>query len=215
MVKVGLVRVLTVTNDEALRSQEEVILKNYEGIEITSRCILDQPEGIYDDETEQIAIPKILKLSKEFEQEGYDLVYISCAADPGVRECRRELKIPVIGAGSCCASMAVSLGQRIGVLSITADVPKVMREILGDRFVKIIKPEGVNSVLDILVPGGAEKCIDSAKELAKSGCDVIALACAGFSTLGIYKEIKKQTGLIVIDPVMAAGGVITAMRPFV
>ncbi|MFZ7101231.1 MAG: aspartate/glutamate racemase family protein [Peptococcaceae bacterium] len=215
MVKVGLVRVLTVTSDKALKSQEEVILKNYAGIEITSRCILDQPEGIYDDKTEQIAIPKILKLAKDFEQEGYDLVYISCAADPGVRECRTVLKIPVIGAGSCCASMAVSLGQHIGVLGITAGVPKVMQEIIGERFVKIIKPAGVSSVLDILVPGGAEKCISSAKELAESGCDVIALACAGFSTLGIYKEIKKQTGLIVIDPVMAAGGVIAAMRPFI
>ena len=53
---------------------------------MTSRCIPDQPEGVHDETSETVAIPKIRKLAKEFEKQGVDGVIISCCGDPGLCE---------------------------------------------------------------------------------------------------------------------------------
>ncbi|WP_374954722.1 OPT/YSL family transporter [Paenibacillus sp. AR247] len=76
-----------------------------------SRSISDQPLGIYDDASEEAALPKIVELGIQMEQEGCRLLIVSCAADPGVRELRSRVSIPVIGAGSSAALVALSLGE--------------------------------------------------------------------------------------------------------
>lgn len=42
-------------------------------------------------------------------------------------------------------------------------------------------------------------------KLKEQGAEVIALACTGLATIGIAKDLEKETGLPVIDPVMAEG----------
>ena len=42
-------------------------------------------------------------------------------------------------------------------------------------------------------------------QLKEQGAEVIALACTGLATIGIAKDLEKETGLPVIDPVMAEG----------
>ena len=41
--------------------------------------------------------------------------------------------------------------------------------------------------------------------MAEDGCDVIALGCTGLATIGIAGELQRETGLPVIDPVVALG----------
>lgn len=203
--KVGLIRVLTTEDKDFLEKHGKILQELFPNLEIESRCIPEQPEGIHDDETEKLALPKILSLAKEFEEKGKDAVFISCAADPGVAQARRSLKIPVIGAGSSSAAVALSLGSRIGVLGITETAPTVMVEILGKRLIKSVKPEGVDTTLDLNTPQGKENALRAAKDLKDSGCDVIALGCTGMTTIDIGKEIEKQVGIKVVDAVKAAG----------
>lgn len=61
------------------------------------------------------------------------MLIISCAADPAVQDCRRVLKIPVIGAGSACAGIALGMSAKVGILGITNEGPRVMADILGDK----------------------------------------------------------------------------------
>lgn len=204
---IGLIRVVTLTNEELLNTHGKIIERTFPGLRVVSKCIEDQPAGIYDKETEEMAKPKILRLAKEFEKQGVEAVIVSCAADPAVTEARQELKIPVIGAGSAAASLALSLGKRIGVLNLTEETPEVIRRILGNHLVAEAKPRNVKSTLDLLTNWGREAAKEALTVLLKKGIDVIVLGCTGYSTIGFAKVAEEISGIRVVDPVVAAGAV--------
>jgi Asp/Glu/hydantoin racemase len=207
-IKIGLIRVLTSNDEKILNAHSKLLQSCFDNFDIETKCIPDQPEGIHDAETEKIAVPKILELAKEFERKGKDVIFISCAADPGVEEAQKLLKIPVIGAGSACAYVALSIGNKIGTLGITEEVPEVMAKILREKLVYNVKPEGVNTTLDL----GKEKALKAAILLKEKGCDTIAFSCTGMSTIGIYKDIREIIKIRVVDPVLAAGTLISFLQ---
>lgn len=207
--KIGLIRVLTTDDESVLKSHENILKNFFPSFEIESKCIKDQLKGVYNDDTFRIAVPKILNLAHEFEDRGFDVIYISCAGDPGLDECRSELRIPVIGAGSSCASLALSFGNKVGVIGITDDIPDAMQKVLNNKFVSYKKPDGVKTVLDLYKDDGMQNVMDSVKELKEKSCDVIALACTGMSTMKVYKKIIEEENIMSIDPVIAAGKVIS------
>lgn len=203
--EIGLIRVITSEDKNFLEKHGKVIEELFPNLKVETRCIFKQPKGVHDDITEKLAVPKIVSLAKEFEIRGKDAIFISCAADPGVDEVRKSSRIPVIGAGSACASVALGLGNNIGVLGIMEEAPEVMIDILGKKLIKAIRPEGVNTTLDLNTLKGKENTLKAAKNLKDSGCDVIALACTGMTTINIAKEISRQIDIKVVDAVKAAG----------
>jgi len=50
------------------------------------------------------------------EKEGYDAVVIGCFYDPGLREARELVRIPVIGPAETCMHIAATLGHKFSVL---------------------------------------------------------------------------------------------------
>lgn len=202
---VGLIRVLTVKDRELLNSHGRLIEEAFPDLRVINRCIENQPQGIYDSETKRMAIPKIIALGKEMVKENIRALIISCADDPGVGELRRILDIPVIGAGSSAACFSLSLGFRIGSLSITQNTPPIMKEILDTHLVAETRPKGIKTSLDLLTDRGKRNTIEAAEYLRSKGADAIALSCTGYSTLRIAKELEKTIGLPVIDAVVAAG----------
>lgn len=82
--KVGLIRVLTTDNQEVLQAHGKVIMQKFPGIEVETRCIPDQYEGIHSQELFDIAVPKIVETAKAFTD--VDMLMVSCADDPGVKE---------------------------------------------------------------------------------------------------------------------------------
>ncbi|MCS7099240.1 MAG: aspartate/glutamate racemase family protein [Sulfolobales archaeon] len=132
---------------------------------------------------------------------------VSCAADPAVTEARQELKIPVIGAGSAAASLALSLGKRICVLNLTEETPEVIKRILGNHLVAEAKPRNVKSTLDLLTNWGREAAKEALTMLLRKGIDVTVLGCTGYSTIGFAKVAEEISGIRVVDPVVAAGAV--------
>jgi allantoin racemase len=208
-VNIGLIRVVTLTEEVFLNAHAKVLEDRFSNFNIKTRCIPGQPEGIHDHETERIAVPKIVKLAQAFEGEGADLVFISCASDPGVEECRKLLKIPVVGAGSACASIALGMSTNIGVLGITENAPEVMAKLFHDKLIYSIKPEGVSTTLDLFTEISKENVLKAAELLKQKGCDTIALGCTGMSTINIHEIIKEKLHIRVIDPVIAAGLIIS------
>lgn len=204
---VGLIRVLTITNEELLNVHGRIIEGTYPELKVISKCISDQPRGIYDSTTEKIAKPKIIELAKEFEREGVDAIIISCAADPGVKEVRKEVSVPVIGAGSAASSLALAYGEKVGVLNLTKETPVVIRKILGDHLVAEDHPKGVMNTLDLMTELGKNAAITAAKRLKEKGVDVILLGCTGMSTIKIAPILEERIGIPIIDPVIAAGTV--------
>lgn len=201
--KVGLIRVLTTEDQKVLQAHGKVIMEKFPGIEVETKCIPDQYEGIHSQELGEIAIPKIVETAKTFA--GADMLIVSCADDPGVKEIREAIpKIPVTGGGETTAALALKYGDKVGVLGITDYAPQAYKTMLDGKMI-LGKPDGVDSTLDLMSPEGRTNTIKAGLELKEKGAQVIALACTGMGTIGIAKELEEATGLPVIDPVIAEG----------
>ncbi|KYH31423.1 aspartate/glutamate racemase family protein [Neomoorella mulderi] len=200
----AVIRVLTTQDENLLNAHGRIITAKY-GLPTRSYCIPDQPEGIYNEETERIAVPKIVRLARQAEEEGAKAIFISCAADPALQEVRAECKIPVIGAGSAAAAVALALGRRIGVLNLTEATPAAVAAVLGAHMVAEARPEGVKNTRNLLTPAGKEKAVKAAGELVSKGADVIVFACTGYSTIGLAGELRGRLGVRIVDAVEAGG----------
>ncbi|ULL14561.1 hydantoin racemase [Paenibacillus sp. H1-7] len=201
---IGLIRVFTAEDPNIIAEHGNIVSKLY-GIPVISRCIPDQPKGIYDEETEAIAVPKIVELGKAMEQEGCKVLLISCAADPGLELLRRNVSIPVIGAGSAAALIALAAGERVGAMGITESIPPAVGRVLGDLLVGYIQPEGVTNTTDLLTESGRTQALEAARSLVSQGSKAIVFACTGFSTIGFADVLRKELQVPVIDAVEAEG----------
>ncbi len=199
--KVGLIRVVTLSNEEEINAHGSLIMKYYPEFNIISKCINDQPFGIYDEESKNKAIPKIIDLAKKFEKENVNAIIISCADDPAIKEIRRISKIPIIGAGTASATLALAFGEKIGVIGIGEEPPKNIERILKGHLVAYVKPKKVFTTHDI--KENINEIIDLSIEISKS-IDVLTFACTGFSTNIDLLNLSKKIDKIIIDPVLAS-----------
>ncbi|USG66239.1 aspartate/glutamate racemase family protein [Brevibacillus ruminantium] len=200
----GIIRVITLTDPRDVHRHGELIERKYQ-IPVISECIWDQPTGIYDQETEEIAIPKIIEVAKRLKEKGCQVIGISCAADPALADVRQVVGIPVIGAGSAAAHQAMSVSRKAGVLTILDDAPPLVKQILGDAYIGVKRPEGVRTTLDLQTPEGRKNALKAAKELKEQGAESIVLCCTGFATIGFAEELMETLQLPAMDPIMAIG----------
>lgn len=201
---VGVIRVLTTDDPDLLAAHGRIIEQEF-GLCTVNRCIPDQPRGIYDEETERQAVPKIIRLARDVVAEGVDAIVVSCAADPAVSELRAELTVPVIGAGSAVAAVATSLADRIGILNLTEKAPGPVRALLGGRLVGEASPEGVKNTLDLMTGWGRDAAFEAARGLWDAGAGALVLACTGYATIGMADLLRARMGILAVDPVRAAG----------
>ena len=205
-VRIGLIRVVSYEDASIAGQHGRLIERLYPEFEVFTRCIPDQPTGIYDDASEALAVPKIVALGERMcREDGIRALLVSCAADPGVAELRGRVKPPVIGAGSSAACLALAYSGRVGTLGITEGTPAVMRALLGPALAAEARPRGVTNTLELNSPAGREAAFEALEGLAAAGAAVIALACTGFASLGVAAEMESRIGRPVIDPVVAAG----------
>lgn len=68
------------------------------------------------------AVPVIVAKARAAEAAGYDAMVVSCMLDPGVREARRAVRMPVIGLGSANLAIARLLGEH-PARCFTIDIP--------------------------------------------------------------------------------------------
>ena len=199
----GIIRVLT-TSDTALLNEHGKLLQASYGLNSISRCIPDQPNGIFDDASEALAIPKIIELGQELVEQGCRALFLSCAADPGLEALRAAVPVPVIGAGSASAGVARLLGLPVAVLGIGAQAPQPFRTLLGEN-VPYARPEGVTCTTDLLKPEGMRSVVDCVRQLQAAGARVIAFSCTGLSTIGAASVLQRELDCVAVDAVQAAG----------
>ena len=181
--KVGLIRVLTCEDPEVLYSHQRQIMEKFPTLDVETKCIPDQPEGIHSPRLCEIAVPKIVETAKSFQD--VDIIIVSCADDPGVRQIREALPgMPVTGGGETTVALALRYGSKIGVLGITDYAPDAYARLLEGKMI-LEKPDGVDSTLDLMTPEGRKQVIASGKNLKEKGAEVIALACTGLATIGV------------------------------
>ncbi len=199
----GIIRVLTHDDPHFVEEHGRLIQQEY-GITSVSRCIADQPRGIFDLTSEALAVPKIVALGKTLEAQGCRALFLSCAADPGLTSLREAVSLPVISAGSACASIAAMLKRPVAVMGIGETAPTPFRVLLGEN-VRYARPQGVTNTTDLLAPHGRDSALACAEGLYQEGVEVIAFSCTGFSTIALADTIRTRLGNIAIDAVSAAG----------
>lgn len=202
--KIGVIRVVTINDVEEMSLHGRLLEKYFPFFETTSYCIPDQYDGIYDHDTFEKAVPKLISLAEQVSGD-MDGLIISCAGDPAVRELKNLLDIPVTGAGFPTAVQSLNFGDRIGVLGIEKSAPENYRLVLGEKMIAYRKPEAVTNTNDLQTEKGRQSLFQAARELKESGVEVIALACTGMSTIGIAPLVERSINLPVIDPVIAEG----------
>ncbi len=205
----GIIRVLT-TKDERVLYEHAHLLEARYGLSTMTRCIADQPNGIFDDASEALAIPKIVQLGRELVTAGCRALFLSCAADPGLAQLRAAVPVPVISAGSAAARVAGLLALPAAVIGIGASAPLPYRTLLGED-VPYARPEGITQTTDLLRPDGRDRALASVERLLEGGARVIAFSCTGMSTIGLAPYLRERLGCVVVDAVDAAGMFATEM----
>ena len=199
----GIIRVLTSSDDQVLQEHARILEAGY-GLQSLTRCIPDQPNGIFDATSEAIAVPKIVQLGRELVDAGCGALFLSCASDPGLAPLRAAVPVPVISAGSAAARLAKNLALPVAVLGIGVRAPAPFRSLLGQD-VAFARPEGVTKTTDLMKPDGRARALACVERLLADGARVIAFACTGFSTIGLAPYLRERLGCVVVDPVDAAG----------
>lgn len=192
--------------EEKLRIHEWILENSFHNLDVVTQAIEGFPYGVYSKELEKKAVPEIVRIGKAFADQ-VDVVAVSCVADPGVKELRRVISIPVVGAGSALGCVVKAIDEsHVGVMTLGDYVPEALMRALSGLSITWRKVAGVSKTTDLRE--AQDPILEAARWLAAHGCRIIALACTGFSTVGTAALISKSVPCIVVDPVMALGAVI-------
>ena len=127
--------------------------------------------------------------------DGFDGFVVNCFDDPGVKQVRSLIDVPVLGLSEPTFRWAASLGERLGVL--VPDMPgqvayvtdQIVRLGLGDRLIA----DGVRAERKRFVDSFAEALSDTrpmierlreqAAAMVDEGAEVIVVACGGLGQI--------------------------------
>ncbi|MFE6646133.1 aspartate/glutamate racemase family protein [Nocardioides sp. NPDC057772] len=166
-------------------------------------------ESEYD---EALAAPGILEQIAQAAEDDVDAVFISCFGDPGVHAAREIIDAPVVGGFEPAVLTALSLGERVGIITVLPNVLPMLRS-LARRYA-IQDRIGTIRVVDLPVLGLEDRDLllqrleEQAVEAITSGeADVIVLGCTGM--LGVAAELQDRLAAAgmkvpVVDPTGAA-----------
>lgn len=140
----------------------------------------------------------------------FDGVFVDCFDDPGVYGLREMGRIPAVGPYEAAVTTALSLGERIGI--ITTDQAGILNEEkkarnlgVSDRIVSIraldLMVENIKGEKDTLLTGLADLCTEMA---AQDRVSVICLGCTAMYY--IYEDLlqilaDRKVRVNVIEPV--------------
>ncbi|MCD6262889.1 aspartate/glutamate racemase family protein [Candidatus Bathyarchaeota archaeon] len=155
---------------------------------------------------EHLAIHRIIEKTVRAERDGYDAVVIGCFYDPGLREARELVRIPVVGV--CEASLQVASSLTAGKFSILVGrrkwIPKMADNVRNYGFESRIASW---RVLNLTVPDMRDKEKTQAAILREARAAVeedlaecVVLGCTGMA--GQAKKAQEELGIPVLDPVL-------------
>lgn len=154
-----------------------------------------------------INAPHVVELAVQTEQEGFDGIFVSDFDFCGVEPAREKVNIPIIGGFRPSALTAVSLAEKIGLVTIMDSVVAMQEEHFRDfgilNNLACILPINVPvkdlSKRDIVIP----KVYAKATEAIGKGAQSIILGCTGFIGIAApVAELLKKDGynIPVTDP---------------
>jgi len=157
---------------------------------------------------EHLVTDDMLKEIRRAETQGFDAAVIGCFYDPGLREARELVRMPVVGPAESTMLVACTLGHKFSILVGRRKwLPKMMDNArmygLRERLASI-RPLGIR-VTEMLAE--QKRLKESAAREARAaveedGAEVIIMGCTLES--GFADEMSKALGVPMLDPVITS-----------
>jgi len=205
------IRLCVPITTEGLRLAEDVADLGGPEVTMSVKTLSSGPASIESHYDEMLAVPDILRVAVEAEQEGVDALIIDCMGDPGLDATRELLDIPVFGPAQVSMHTACMLGRRFTVVTVLERLHSLIHELAVKYGVEshMARPRSVGiPVLELekdpeaLIQAFIRESIAAVKE---DESDVIVFGCTGF--YGITERIEQGledagiTGVPVLDPI--------------
>jgi len=155
---------------------------------------------------EHLAIHKVIEKTVNAEKEGLDAVVIGCFYDPGLREARELVEIPVVGV--CEASLHVASMLSAGKFSVLVGRRKWIPKMADNAKVYGFEDRIASwRVLDLTVPemhdvGKTQAAIlrEARGAVEEDMAECVVLGCTGMA--GQARKAQETLGVPVLDPVL-------------
>ena len=156
---------------------------------------------------QSLATMDIIERVIQAEKQGYQGVYVACSFEPGVKETREVVDIPVVGGAVPAVHLALQLGQRFGFITDT-ELAAVNTYDVFKRYKLDIECAAIQAV-ELRIEEIArdpetnyQRVIEVARKVVSEGADVIIIGCtvvaAFFSSSG-GKLPTYLTGIPILD----------------
>lgn len=153
----------------------------------------------------------------EAEKNGYDAFMIGCAFDPGLKECRSVVNIPVVAPLESAALIACTLGNRFSVISLDPGWVQITINTLysyglRDKLASVRCPRGLtfHEAFEKMFSGeqGQQKVVDllieeMSKAVLEDSTEVLLVGCLIGSSVLAMHQVCQVDGVPVIDPLAA------------
>lgn len=200
---------------EMMEVHEKTLIENFKKI---ARHNVTVDSGYLDRGTvptcyyfEALNTPEMINKVVWAEKEGYDAAMIGCYLDPGLKEAREIVKIPVTGAAESSMILACMLGLKFSIISTLPKlVPGLEKLIRLYGFESRTGPVRSIDSLFFEIYSESKETIKqimnvSKKAIEEDGAEVIIVGCTVLGTLLTKMGISEIENLRVpvIDPVAA------------
>jgi allantoin racemase len=143
------------------------------------------------------------------EAEGYDAVVISCFFDPGLREARSLVDIPVVSMAETSLLLGTSVGGRFGLIGLEQEQSFYLAE-LAQRYgasgrvaaTVPVEPAITEAELEMAYGGGGdllERVTRAARAAIERGADLIIPAEGVLNTSLVRRGVTEIDGVPVLD----------------
>ena len=175
-----------------------------------------------------ISVPYIVEEILKGEKEGFDAAIIACFGNPGVKEAREVVRIPVIALGEAACHIASLLGDTMGIITAGAKIQHqdlklndnyhhqfcaairrelrvsgLINRVVSIRCVDVSSADGIAVVSERDLGEETKLLIKQGKKaIEEDGADVLILGCAGM--IGVAEAIQKELGVPVVDATLVA-----------
>lgn len=152
------------------------------------------------------ALSLMLERTPEW-QGAFDAIVVACFYDPGLRELREVLDMPVVGVGLASMHVASLLGSRFSIIVGRAKwIPRMSDNALVYGFERRIaswRPAGVTVAQLHGDPTAAYHRIreEARRAVEEDRAEVIVLGCAAMEDTAA--RLQAELGVPVVDPVVA------------
>lgn len=182
------------------------------GPRIECVTLAEGPPGINSQQDGDSIIAPMLKLMRRRESDCAAFV-IACYGDPGIDSMREATARPVLGIAESGILTALTLGQRFGVIALSAKgVSRQLRKIatfgVTERLARIL-PLGMAAADTLDESQTYARMVECGKALRdQHGANVVVMGCAGMAAY--RRPLQDALGVPVVEPTQAAVGMALA-----